>query len=135
MRLFLNVGKTDGMFAREIIGLLNKNVHGEKVNVGRIDLMRNFSFVEVAEDDADRVIKALKHGVKRGERQPRRQDLLVGDERAGKRRPSREERGYTAARGKKYTKDDWMKFLHPDKAPAATRGELVGDEPDFSEEG
>ena len=69
------------------------------------------------------------------ERQPRRQDLLVGDERAGKRRPSREERGYTAARGKKYTKDDWMKFLHPDKAPAATRGELVGDEPDFSEEG
>ena len=71
----------------------------------------------------------------RGERQPRRQDLLVGDERAGKRRPSREERGYTAARGKKYTKDDWTKFLHPDKAPAATRGELVGDEPDFSEEG
>ena len=171
VRLFLNVGKTDGMFAREIIGLLNKNVHGEKVNVGRIDLMRNFSFVEVAEDDADRVIKALKHGVtvkgrsvvadrsepeansgndrgakadrkrgtqgrgQRGERQPRRQDLLVGDERAGKRRPSREERGYTAARGKKYTKDDWMKFLHPDKAPAATRGELVGDEPDFSEEG
>ena len=171
VRLFLNVGKTDGMFAREIIGLLNKNVHGEKVNVGRIDLMRNFSFVEVAEDDADRVIKALKHGVtvkgrsvvadrsepeansgndrgakadrkrgtqgrgQRGERQPRRQDLLVGDERVGKRRPSREERGYTAARGKKYTKDDWMKFLHPDKAPAATRGELVGDEPDFSEEG
>lgn len=171
VRLFLNVGKTDGMFAREIIGLLNKNVHGEKVNVGRIDLMRNFSFVEVAEDDADRVIKALKHGVtvkgrsvvadrsepeansgndrgakadrkrgtqgrgQRGERQPRRQDLLVGDERAGKRRSSREERGYTAARGKKYTKDDWMKFLHPDKAPAATRGELVGDEPDFSEEG
>ena len=51
------------MFAREIIGMLNKYVHGDKVNVGRIDLMRNFSFVEVAEQDADRVIRALKHGV------------------------------------------------------------------------
>jgi ATP-dependent RNA helicase DeaD len=28
-----------------------------------------------------------------------------------------------------YTKDDWMKFLHPDTSP------LKGDMPDFAEEG
>ena len=33
----------------------------------------------------------------------------------GKKKASREERGYTQPRGKKFTKDDWMKFLHPDK--------------------
>ncbi len=170
-RLFLNVGKIDGMFAREIIGLINKNVHGDKVNVGRIDLMKNFSFVEVAEQDADRVIKAMKHGVtvkgrsvvadrsdaeghsgdeggrkadrkrpardrsQRDERPARRRDALVGEERPRKHKPSREERGYTEPRGKKYSKEDWMKFLHPDKAPKAVKGGLVGEEPDFSEEG
>ncbi len=170
-RLFLNVGKIDGMFAREIIGMLNKNVHGDKVNIGRIDLMKNFSFVEVAEQDADRVIKALKHGVtvkgrsvvadrsepeaksgnehgnradrkrpvhdksQRSDRNANRRDVLVGEERRGKRKPSREERGYTTARGKKYTKDDWMKFLHPDKAQSVGSDGLVGEVPDFSEEG
>ena len=62
-RLFLNVGKMDGMFAREIIGMINNNVKGDKVEIGRIDLMKNFSFVEVAEADAERVMKSLKHGV------------------------------------------------------------------------
>lgn len=171
VRLFLNVGKIDGMFAREIIGMLNKNVHGEKVNVGRIDLMRNFSFVEVVEQDADRVIRALKHGVTvkgrsvvadrsepdahggdeggrkadrkrvsrgnvpRGERAPRRKDVLLGEERAPRRKPSREERGYTEPRGKKYTKEDWMRFMHPEKVQPVHSDGLVGEEPDFSEEG
>ncbi len=59
-----------------------------------------------------------------------------GKEAAGKKRaeraekPSREERGYTAARGKKYTKDDWKQFFEPKGADG-----LVGEEPDFSEEG
>ena len=63
VRLFLNVGKIDGMYAREIIGLLNKNVQGDKVAVGRIDLMKNFSFIEVKQEDLNRVLKGLKHGV------------------------------------------------------------------------
>lgn len=63
VRLFLNVGKIDGMYAREIIGLINKNVQGDKVAVGRIDLMKSFSFIEVKQEDLNRVLKALKHGV------------------------------------------------------------------------
>ena len=62
-RLFLNVGKIDKMYAREIMGLINTNVKGDKVEIGRIDLMKSFAFVEVKDADADRVIKAMKHGV------------------------------------------------------------------------
>ena len=44
------------------------------------------------------------------------------------RKPSREERGYTAARGPK-KKDDWKQFFQHDERP------LRGPEPDFNEEG
>lgn len=34
-------------------------MRGGKVDIGRIDLMRNYSYIEVAEDDAERVIEGL----------------------------------------------------------------------------
>ncbi len=163
VRLFLNVGKIDGMYAREIIGMLNTNVKGPKVEVGRIDLMKNFSFVEVAEADADRVIKALKHGVTvkgrsvvvdhsspspaaEGESTSKRRNNPFAKNDADTPKPKRKktprkEPEAAEPYGKKYTKDDWMKFLHPDKPSkkskkkAAMLNQLVGDEPDFSEEG
>ncbi len=155
VRLFLNVGKIDGMYAREIISLINKNVQGDKVAVGRIDLMKNFSFIEVKQDDLNRVLKGLKHGVtvkgrsvvcdvsteepQQKERKPERkvksayQEKPATPKREKHEKPSREERGYTAPRGKKYyKKEDWMKFLNPDKPK---KNELKGEIPDFSEEG
>lgn len=57
-RLFINVGKTDGVFAKELMDLINKNVHGH-VEIGRIDLMKNFSFFEVPESEAPRVIRFM----------------------------------------------------------------------------
>lgn len=57
-RLFINVGKTDNFYAAQIIDLVNRNVQG-KPQIGRIDLMKNFSFFEIAEEDAAMVIKAL----------------------------------------------------------------------------
>ena len=62
-RLFLNLGKMDNFFAAQIIDLVNRNVQG-KPQIGRIDLMKNFSFFDVAEEDAARVVKALNRGVK-----------------------------------------------------------------------
>ena len=155
VRLFLNVGKIDGMYAREIISLINKNVQGDKVAVGRIDLMKNFSFIEVKQDDLNRVLKGLKHGVtvkgrsvvcdvsteepQQKERKPERkvkpayQEKPAAPKREKHEKPSREERGYTAPRGKKYyKKEDWMKFLNPDKLK---KNELKGEIPDFTEEG
>lgn len=184
-RLFLNVGKVDGFYAKEVMKLINDNVRG-KVEIGRIDLMKSFSFFEVPEAEAERVLQGLaKAQVKgrritveiatgeahesgdgkkarragrdgrkgrdeRGARDRRKHDNgyayeeaaygkpkgTKGKEAAGKKRaeraekPSREERGYTAARGKKYTKDDWKQFFEPKGADG-----LVGEEPDFSEEG
>ncbi|MBP3553885.1 MAG: DEAD/DEAH box helicase, partial [Bacteroidaceae bacterium] len=62
-RLFLNLGKMDNFFAAQIIDLVNRHVQG-KPQIGRIDLMKNFSFFDVAEEDASRVVKALNRGVK-----------------------------------------------------------------------
>ena len=177
-RLFLNVGKLDGMFAREIIGLINSHVKGDKVEIGRIDLMKSFSFVEVIEADADRVIKGLKHGVmvkgrpvvvdrttdeenkksapakgpkerkghkaggnapqakkKAGNNPWKKGDAGQTVKSQKKQKPSREERGYTAPRGRKFSKEDWMKFLHPEQKEPRGKDGLVGEEPDFSEEG
>ena len=58
-RLFLNVGKHDGIRPQSVIGLLNDNIPGRKIDVGRIDLMKNFSFFEVRDADRDRVIQNL----------------------------------------------------------------------------
>jgi ATP-dependent RNA helicase DeaD len=58
-RLFINLGKTDGIGPQSIIGLLNEHISGKKITVGRIDLMKNFSFFEVKEADKKRVIQNL----------------------------------------------------------------------------
>lgn len=159
-RLFLNMGKTDGFYANQIIELINRNLKKERIQIGRIDLMQNFSFFEVAEDQAPMVIKALNKtsvngrkvsveiagentgksdngGKKRGksasksEERPARggKKKASAEEPAKKKtKPSREERGYTEARGPK-RKDDWMQFFQHDDRP------LRGEVPDFEEEG
>ena len=159
-RLFLNMGKTDGFYANQIIELINRNLKKERIQIGRIDLMQNFSFFEVAEEQAPMVIKALnkasvngrkvsvevagenngksdKGGRKRGkstadaEERPVRggRKKAATEEHAKKKaKPSREERGYTEARGPK-KKDDWMKFFQHDDRP------LRGEKPDFGEDG
>lgn len=140
-RLFLNMGKTDGFFANQIIELINRHVKKERIHVGRIDLMQNFSFFEVPEEQAGIVLKALnkvnlggrkvtveiagenngksdKAGKKRGSKQaaepekPKKKRKEAAT--AKKTKPSREERGYTAPRGPK-KKDDWKQFfMHDD---------------------
>lgn len=145
-RLFINVGKTDNFFPYDLINLINSNVRG-RVELGRIDLMRNFSFFEVDEKEAKTVIRALNKNHWNNRKlvvemtsdsdspsasagSGRNKDRNAGT--SGKRserqkpaaepkkkKPSREERGYTKARGKK---DDWKQFFQ-------------GNDIDFSDEG
>ena len=61
-RLFLNLGKTDGFYTNQIIDLVNRNLKKERIQIGRIDLMQNFSFFEVIQEQAPQVIKALNPG-------------------------------------------------------------------------
>lgn len=60
-RLFINLGKTDGFYPEQLIGLINKNTSGPKVQLGKIDLMKTFSFFEVEADHADEIINALNN--------------------------------------------------------------------------
>ncbi len=60
-RLFINLGKTDGFFPEQLIELVNKNTPGKKVPLGKIDLLKTFSFFEVEETFADYLIAALNN--------------------------------------------------------------------------
>ncbi len=59
-RIYINVGKGDGFFAGNLIELINKNVTGARVEVGRIDLLRNYSLFDVKKGDANRLVNSLK---------------------------------------------------------------------------
>lgn len=139
-RLFLNVGKIDKMYAREIMGLINSNVKGDKVEIGRIDLMKSFAFVEVKNEDADRVIKSMKHGVTikgrsvvvdRSEAAPKGQGAWgkrkaspgpsERGEKRSKEQGGRSKRKDAPSSTKKFEKADWMQFLHPEEGWARRR--------------
>ena len=149
-RLFLNLGKTDGFYTNQIIDLVNRNLKKERIQIGRIDLMQNFSFFEVIQEQAPQVLKALNKVVLSGGRKvcveiagentgksdkSGKKKKVATEKKADKpskvekaKKPSREERGYTSPRGPK-KKDDWKQFFQQDNQP------LRGEEPDFSEEG
>lgn len=149
-RLFLNLGKTDGFYTNQIIDLVNRNLRKERIQIGRIDLMQNFSFFEVIQEQALQVLKALNKVVLSGGRKvcveiagenigksdkSGKKKKVAAEKKADKpskvekaKKPSREERGYTSPRGPK-KKDDWKQFFQQDNQP------LRGEEPDFSEEG
>ena len=149
-RLFLNLGKTDGFYTNQIIDLVNRNLKKERIQIGRIDLMQNFSFFEVIQEQAPQVIKALNKVVLSGGRKvcveiagentgksdkSGKKKKVATEKKADKpskvekaKKPSREERGYTSPRGPK-KKDDWKQFFQQDNQS------LRGEEPDFSEEG
>lgn len=59
-RIFINAGKRDGFYAGNLIELLNNNIDGPRVDVGRIDLMPAYSLFDVKKADAHRVVGALK---------------------------------------------------------------------------
>ncbi len=149
-RLFLNLGKTDGFYTNQIIDLVNRNLRKERIQIGRIDLMQNFSFFEVIQEQAPQVLKALNKVVLSGGRKvcveiagentgksdkSGKKKKVATEKKADKpskvekaKKPSREERGYASPRGPK-KKDDWKQFFQQDNQP------LRGEEPDFSEEG
>ena len=178
-RLFINLGKTDNLSPHELIALLNNNTRG-RIDLGRIDLMKNYSFFEVEEKEAKNVVKALsrtnwngrkvvveiasensstdrkstkerndsnkemsastntsrgrsekdkysKEGTSRKNKEYSGKEKSTKESTDKKQKPSREDRGYTNARGKK---DDWKQFFQQSETK-----ELQGEEPDFSEEG
>lgn len=60
-RLMVNVGKAQGFFPGNLMELVNRNVEGSKPEIGRIDLMPQYTLFDVRKDDARKVINALKN--------------------------------------------------------------------------
>lgn len=59
-RVYINLGKADGFYAGNLIEIINKNVSGARVEVGRIDLLSGYSLFDVKKGDAKRVVASLK---------------------------------------------------------------------------
>ena len=133
-RLFINLGKTDGFYPGEVMQFINRHVKGRQ-EVGHIDLKDKFSYIEVPERDARRVMAAIDGTVYKGravrcndadqdgaspqgEKASRRKGK--GEKRPARRHDSFEDNG---------KKDDWRQFFRHDDM------KLKGEEPDFSEEG
>ena len=163
-RLFINLGKTDGFYPGEVMQFVNRHVQGRQ-EIGHIDLLDKFSYIEVPGEDARKVMDAL-NGTRYKGREVRCNDA---DDRGGKpagrgdkssargeRRGGKSEQGFEqyekkskrrneAADGPQQSKsrrgqrgemrmesgrkDDWRQFFQGHDI------QLIGDEPDFSEEG
>ncbi len=59
-RIYVNVGKNDGFYAGNLIDMLNHNVTGKRVDVGRIDLLPGYSLFDVSKSDGRRVVEGLR---------------------------------------------------------------------------
>jgi ATP-dependent RNA helicase DeaD len=62
-RLFINLGKADGFFPEQLIELINQNTKGPKIRIGKIEMLKTFSFFEVDASHADKIIAILNKTV------------------------------------------------------------------------
>ena len=161
-KLFINLGKTDGFYPGEIMQFLNRNIKGRQ-EVGHIDLLDRICYIEVPEKDATKVMRAIDGTTYKG-RSVRCNDADDTGRQAGK-QSGRGSRGLagkssdrpTRGRKKHDENDDFGKFEKKSKRKNnnADNGgfndngnesdwrqffrqddvKLVGEEPDFSEEG
>ena len=163
-RLFINLGKDDGFYPGEVMQFLNRNVHGRQ-EVGHIDLLARISYIEVPEQDADKVMRALNGATYRNRtvRCNDADDTAAASSSEGKR--GKRDGGSRSTR-RKDNKDDFSRYEKRSKRRNEDEGrnrgqrgqrgvsryesgrkddwrqfidnpdiKLRGEEPDFSEEG
>lgn len=166
VRLFINLGKAEGFYPGEVMQFVNRHLSGRGKNgqaqrqeIGHIDLMSHYCFIEVPKKDAANVMAALDgtnyHGRQvrcnaEGDGKPegtfdasvnrnRRTDRAGNVGNVGRPdRPRRRDDGRPAMKPSKkrnrqhgeFTADDWRSLM-----ASARDFNLRGPEPDFSEEG
>ena len=67
-RFFFNLGKKNGVSKRTIIDLINQNLPNKSVEIGNIEVLKNFSFFEVDKRYEREVLKAFKNARYKGQR-------------------------------------------------------------------
>ena len=60
-RFYINLGHKDNLTPPELIGLVNRSTRQRNVDVGKINIMRKFSFFEVDEFYTDVVLAGFKN--------------------------------------------------------------------------
>ncbi len=58
VRMFINLGKSDGLDPKKLSGLINGE-SGHEVTVGKVDIMKRFSFFEVAPPNVSAILVSL----------------------------------------------------------------------------
>jgi len=58
-RLFFSVGRSRRVFPREILGIINSKTAISKEDIGAIRILDNYSFVQVRDSVAEKIIEAL----------------------------------------------------------------------------
>ena len=142
-RLFINLGKADGFYPGEVMQFLNRNMK-QRQEVGHIDLLSKFSYIEVPEGDANRVIKAINgleykgrtvrcnDADEAGHGKANRGESREGSRRGGDRRQAGDLRGgrkSKAERRRDSANGDWRELMK------GRQFKFKDEEPDFSEEG
>ncbi len=65
-RLFINVGKNQGLNAQRLMGLINESTRERNIAIGKIDIMKSFSFFEIDKQFTDKVLDGLSSSVFEG---------------------------------------------------------------------
>lgn len=144
-RLFINLGKQDGFYPGEIMQFMNHHIHGRQ-EIGHIDLLQKFCYIEVPQGDAEKVMRVLSgtsykgreircndadeggHGREARNTRNSSHGYEGGDRRDRTGRSSKGKRGY-GDDDQRRGKDDWKALMQ------GKPFKFKGDEPNFSEEG
>lgn len=120
VRFFIALGKRDNYYARDIIGLINRYTN-KPVNIGRIDLMTNFSFFEVPEDQAHIIERTMRHVNVKGRG-------VAVDRADNNTEPRTEKRNNKrdSSNAKKGKNGDWRQFFEPTDKPQGSRSKAKG---------
>ncbi len=60
-RLFISLGSKDRVLPGMMMGFINRVVDNREVSIGKIDIMRNFSFFEVDTDHVQEVLDSMRN--------------------------------------------------------------------------
>ena len=62
-RFFINIGSKQKINASRLISIINSQTKRPDLEIGKIDILRNFSFFEMARESEKEILKAFKHAM------------------------------------------------------------------------
>ena len=94
-RMFISLGRRDRIVPQRIIAMINDAMPRERVEIGRIDIMDNFSYIEIGSRWVEDLMFALEDKFVKG-----RQIVFEPAEAKRKKSDDRERRGRSASKNK-----------------------------------